>query len=100
MGAAADAAAVPPALLLAGTAALFVRVRSRLHRGGILAIGGVAAALIMAVTVEGGGRFGVLLRVSVLALALLFCPAPLANLRGPQALSGPERAPPASRPGG
>jgi len=97
---AADAAAVPPILLLAGTAALFLRLRARLHKGGVLAVGGVAATLIMTVTVEGDGSFALLMRVSALALAVLFAPVLLAAFRRGRALSGPEQAPQESRPGG
>lgn len=88
--AAADAAVVPAGLLLAATAALFLRVRSRLHRGGVLAVGGVAAALVMASQLEAGGGFGLLVRTSALVLTLLFVPALLPGARGAHALSGQE----------
>lgn len=88
--ASADAAAVPAVLLLAGTAALFLRVRSRLHRGAVLAVGGVTAALVMAAQLPAGGGFGLLVRTSAVVLALLFLPALLPVTRGAHAPSGQE----------
>jgi hypothetical protein len=76
-----DAAAVPPLLLLAGTSALFLRLRRRLHKAGILAVGAVVAALIMILVVEEGSSYGLLLWVSMVVLGLLFCPALVAAAR-------------------